>query len=696
MTRFGGLVLLVSVLPLSVAPAQRTADSALRQAMLTAEDDRQASEAAVAPLIRGLASRDPAIAAAAARGLGRFENRAFLSRLTPLVRDPRPMVRIEAIHALGQLGQDTLGADSVAMVLLGIAEAGPDPATLGAAARSLGRLPITSAELAGRVTRLLGRVLERREPVSLLIDVTRAVESWTRLGGKQADLAQGIVTRLSQLAALRTGDEAGAARVRRAAVTALIRVGRSDPVVARLTDDPDQEVRRLAALWAGDPGAAGADRGLLTGLLADRSPMVRLEAVRAWGRRFLATDCAPVIHALKDRSPAVAVEAIDLLVPSCAGAVEAIKPIVDSVAETYRGHIGTIASWHLGAHGLVTLARLAPNQAKVLLGRAGFSTIWQVRMYAARAAAIVGDQDRLMQLGEDPSDNVRDVAVDGLVKVRGHGADSVYRVQLARPGYQAVQAGARALAGAIDRPRAVAALEGALARITRQRKDTSRDPRIAILERLGELAGADQAPRLEPYLTDFDPVVAARAARLIGKWTGTEPRTAPRPLAVPPLDMAEALRLKGSRLLVLMARSSGGGTFEVELYPELAPATVLRMVGHARRGDYDGLTFHRFVPNFVIQGGSPGANEFVGDVLYMRDEVGPLSHERGTLGISTRGRDTGDAQLFVNLVENLRLDFNYTVWGRVTSGMNVVDGVLEGDVIERVTVVDGRASGGQR
>jgi cyclophilin family peptidyl-prolyl cis-trans isomerase len=69
----------------------------------------------------------------------------------------------------------------------------------------------------------------------------------------------------------------------------------------------------------------------------------------------------------------------------------------------------------------------------------------------------------------------------------------------------------------------------------------------------------------------------------------------------------------------------------------------------------------------------------------MRDEVG--IHRRGTVGISTRGRDTGDAQLFVNLVDSPRLDHQYTVFGAVVSGMDVVDGVLEGDVIERVEVV---------
>jgi cyclophilin family peptidyl-prolyl cis-trans isomerase len=106
----------------------------------------------------------------------------------------------------------------------------------------------------------------------------------------------------------------------------------------------------------------------------------------------------------------------------------------------------------------------------------------------------------------------------------------------------------------------------------------------------------------------------------------------------------------------------------------------------AESGYYRGLTFHRIVPNFVIQGGSPGANEYVGTPGYIRDEVSNVSHERGTLGISTRGRDTGDSQIFVNLVDNFRLDHNYTVFARVVEGMENVDAIQEGDVIEEILV----------
>ena len=90
------------------------------------------------------------------------------------------------------------------------------------------------------------------------------------------------------------------------------------------------------------------------------------------------------------------------------------------------------------------------------------------------------------------------------------------------------------------------------------------------------------------------------------------------------------------------------------------------------------------MPNFVIQGGSPGANEYAGDGAFSRDELGLLSNQRGSVGVSTRGRDTGDAQFYVNLVDNLRLDHAYTVFGQVESGMDVVDAIVEGDVIEAV------------
>ena len=132
----------------------------------------------------------------------------------------------------------------------------------------------------------------------------------------------------------------------------------------------------------------------------------------------------------------------------------------------------------------------------------------------------------------------------------------------------------------------------------------------------------------------------------------------------------------------------GGGEITLRLWVYTAPTNTARFARLARSGYFDGLTFHRVAPNFVIQGGSPGANEYAGDGPYTRDELTAHSHLRGTVGISTRGRDTGDAQIFVNLVDNVRLDHNYTIIAEVVTGMEVADAVLEGGIIDSITIHD--------
>jgi cyclophilin family peptidyl-prolyl cis-trans isomerase/HEAT repeat protein len=672
--------------------AAQRATAAARQAMLLAEDHRASTDADLAPLVRGLASPDVAVVRQAIRGLGRMERASLIGRVSPLLADARPAVRVEAAHAIGQLGQDTSGTPAVAAALVAAAAKETDPAVLGVLARSLSRLPNGGST---DVPAALKALAAKPGPVSWLVDLARSLEAAARSEPLRPLFDAPTVERLRALAAHRDAAAAeAAAKVRRAAVATLVRVDRGNEAgITAALADTDVEVRRLGVQWAADSGALASRKRLLTAALADRDPMVRLEAIRAWSRYFQAEDCGPLIRALRDPAPHVGLGAIDLLgrpCPAAANAADALYPLVDSLAGTQRGLVGTLARWHRGARAMVSLARIAPNRVRGVLNRAASDETWQVRMYAARAASILGDPDRLRDFMSDRDDNVREAAVAGLLRVRGHGADSLFFLQLRRPDYQLVMTTAAALAGAPNKPQAAAALVAALDRITAEGKETSRDPRVAILERLAEVGGAGQAPALERYLTDFDPEVARRAAGLLSRWTGTAREARPKRLAPAPIDWAAAQRLKGSRLRFTMAQASGGGVFEVALDPETAPATVLRVVGRARQKLYDGLTFHRVEPNFVIQGGSPGANEFAGDALFMRDEVGPLSHERGTLGISTRGRDTGDAQIFVNLIDNLRLDFNYTVWGRVVRGIEVVDGMLEGDVFERVEVVSGR------
>ena len=163
----------------------------------------------------------------------------------------------------------------------------------------------------------------------------------------------------------------------------------------------------------------------------------------------------------------------------------------------------------------------------------------------------------------------------------------------------------------------------------------------------------------------------------------------PLPITLPADAVALALG-KDVRLRVVLADSSGGGSFTVRLRGDVAPIMAARILALARSGYYNGLIWHRVEPDFVLQGGGLGANEYVGNPRFMRDELGTVPHVRGTVGMSTRGHDTGDGQWFVNLRDNQRLNPDYTVFAEVVDGIATVDGVLEGDVIARIEVLPRR------
>ena len=240
---------------------------------------------------------------------------------------------------------------------------------------------------------------------------------------------------------------------------------------------------------------------------------------------------------------------------------------------------------------------------------------------------------------------------------------------------------ARELAG-VEPTRVLSdALVDALLRITAQKRDTSRDTRTAILERLREFGSRRYLERLRPLLRDFDPKIAEAAAGTLTSWTGETYDIEPQPLPKPPLP--SVAELTAARTLDAFLVMENGREIQMELDVDNAPLAAVRFMRLANANYYDGLTFHRVVPNFVIQGGSPGANEYMGDGPFMRDEISDRGHARGTVGLSTRGRDTGDAQFFVNLVPNRRLDFEYTVFGRVVR-MDVVDQIGEGDRIKDI------------
>ena len=137
------------------------------------------------------------------------------------------------------------------------------------------------------------------------------------------------------------------------------------------------------------------------------------------------------------------------------------------------------------------------------------------------------------------------------------------------------------------------------------------------------------------------------------------------------------------------------GDIVLELYPEDAPKTVANFVKLIQDGYYDGLSFHRFVPNFVIQGGCPNTRAGAkgqpgtggpGWRIPCETKGNPRRHGTGTLSMAHAGKDTGGSQFFITLRDTPHLDGVHTVFGGVTSGMDVVEAIREGDRMQKVTV----------
>ncbi len=659
-------------------------DSVLLSAILAAEDARADTPAELAPIFQGLGADSRQVRRIAVRALGRMEQPNLVAAILPLLSDDAFVVRAEAANALGQAVFNG-DAAPVSGPLLARLEREDDPDVRGAILQTLGRLPYRSAQTINTVEQvLLGTLVPGSSAptpqASTVLGAARGIESLLRGNAARHSPSSESLLRLARVARFATDP-----RVRRLATAALVSVRRAEATfLGKVLDDPDVEVRRLAVMASRVQDTLEGRSQIILAALRDPSPQVRYEALSAYGRRLQQDyGCEPVRAAVIDAGPHVSLLAIDLLGNGCAQG--------ESPLALLQGFVGELPAsstdrWHRPAHALLSLAKLAPGAAASVVNDFVGHPIWQVRMYAARAALQFESIDILRQLAFDGHHNVRQAAISGLQRLSVADASAIYIAALGATDYQLIRTAANALDPATNASDAIPALLATLARITDQRRATSRDPRMALFEALLRFGDAVPVSALSPYLRDFDPTVANRVARALTERAGRRYGAEATPLARVPLPtMEEIARLDEARAVIHM---QGGGEITLRLWAYRAPTNAARFARLARSGYFDGLTFHRVAPNFVIQGGSPGANEYAGDGAYTRDELTARSHLRGTVGISTRGRDTGDAQIFVNLVDNVRLDHNYTIIAEVVTGMEIADAVLEGGIIESITIHD--------
>ena len=504
--------------------------------ILSIEDDRAATRADLDVLLSAL--RGP-LAGRAIQALGRLERRDVITDLLPYLagKATREVTAIAlglslrgpALDGVPHGQQERAVLD--ALLAAGDLElAVPDASALTPITRAVGRLPYEEAESFRSAEIFLRKVLERPFPGlsdEPHIGAARALESMARLRRKIATLDEDTIARLRTIA--RVLDPSRASQQRNALAALTTAQGVDAETLAIVLARDDDQVRRLAVLALSGSGSSIDDEdrvGYIRKALSDTSYMVRLEAVRAWTRRGVTLHgCQPLLDALNDQSRHVVFAALDALGDVCRDD-ESITSRLASESRTPRPQ----GPWQREAHAFVSLAKRDRERAAISMLTFAMHPTWQVRMYAARAAAIVDDVAVLTRLASDAEDNVAEAALGPLRRLIGAESDPLFIEVLnrrtrtvqrntVRP-YEVIRTAALALDKAAPTPALIQALAGALERITAEQCETSRDTRLALIDRLAQLGSPAQASTLTPLLKDLDPKVAQAAAKVVTQWTG--------------------------------------------------------------------------------------------------------------------------------------------------------------------------------
>ena len=211
------------------------------------------------------------------------------------------------------------------------------------------------------------------------------------------------------------------------------------------------------------------------------------------------------------------------------------------------------------------------------------------------------------------------------------------------------------------------------------------EPMQAILAALDSLASPQAVPLLEKELENPFPPIREYARRalihILGDSTITIPEVPSKQLTrwdFEPLspETQYTARINTSR-----------GTIDIRLLPDKAPVTVANFVHLVRSGFYNGLTFHRVVPGFVIQGGDPRGDGWGGPGYTIPCEYSDVPYNRGTVGIAHAGKDTGGSQFFITHTPQPHLNGRYTVFGQVVKGMEIVDTIMIFDKIQSIDIL---------
>ena len=700
--------LLTAITTIAQSKRVDSVPSATLLRIVKAEDERRWDS----DLRNLLTSANPAVRSRAALAAGRIGNESALPELSSmLANDKDQPVRAMAAFAIGEV-ESALAANSL---LTALKDAAQSSAVRARAIEALGKIAAAlpkeqqarAAELGAAILNSLKSATDREE---ILLGITAVLRS------KPADAGPVLDSFLSHKDA----------RIRADAGNALARLRLKDgnaKLQVLLISDADPVVRANAARVLGATEEKAALEKLLEAATKDSDSRVRVSAIRSLAALKDARGGEPLLQrglAITDLKreplPSELNEALEI-----ATALGRLYPQKADPAVLDWLHKGQIELNHAAPEVEVSYVRVSPDkylsefgsdaatqkralQEMLILHWRSGASIASALGEISNLPATVANKPELMKAAESLLQAMldyknSDVKANSLLPLHTeYGVPDVLRAYaLFKPNDLVavlkqsldendviVRATAADLIGDLPPSEENTAL--LVAALPRALKDELNDAAISVLNSLAKQKSAPANEAIKSGLDSADYVLRKRAAAAL-KANGVgdfSARVAPANSRNTSADYRRALARLGKNVRAVVTTTKG--SFTIELLPDLAPLTVDNFVQLATKGYYRGIVFHRVVPNFVIQAGDPRGDGNGGPGYAIRCEINEVPYERAAVGMALSGKDTGGSQWFVTHAPQPHLDGGYTVFGKVVSGMNVVDAIVRGDVIRSITI----------
>jgi cyclophilin family peptidyl-prolyl cis-trans isomerase/HEAT repeat protein len=631
--------------------------------------------ASVPDLTKLATDADPRVRRRAAISMGRVGLPEAVPALTGLLADTDADVRQGALFALGLIGDRS--ASTAVLPLL----QDPAPVVRGRAAEALGLMGAEDAAPA------IAKMTAEYAASTSVSGMTPDDERWP--GPPEAEAFK---LGLFALVRLRAYDSLAAAALRPdgqpvstwwPVAYALQRIGdpRAIPALRQLTRVKGRYTPAFAARGLGrakDSGAAEVLLPLLDPATQPRevvgSTIIALRdlALMEAGARLGAIAADP------GGDSTLRMEALTTI-----GALKAIDqlPIVqDLITDDWPA---------LRAAAIRAAAIIDPDNFTLILSGLEIDRHWMGR---AALADALGSQPgetalpRLTTLLKDEDKRVIPPVLRSLVRQRAPDVETILYAHLKEADF-VIRETAAQLIGQLKPAGGLEQLRDAYAA---GRPDAAYSARGAVVSAMAAY-GADGSEGVRAALADKDWAVRVRAADLLTKLDPSgDHRAAIRPVPAAPIAPYDDPQLIAPTTSPHVFIDTDRGTIEFELAVLDAPQTARSFIALARKGFFNGLQVHRVVANFVIQDGDPRGDGEGGPGYTIRDEPNERPYLRGTVGMALSWKDTGGSQFFITHSPQPHLDGQYTAFGHVVNGMDVVDRVRVGDTIKSIRIWDGK------